>query len=75
MLRSDQAPRLKILANAVAQLIDTPAGRCPLRTVVDPLTQGATPAAINQVAEQVQGGLLQALGLGDRLSPVASARA
>ncbi|MBA2679378.1 MAG: SDR family NAD(P)-dependent oxidoreductase, partial [Ktedonobacteraceae bacterium] len=67
-LQSEQAPDMQILVSAIVQLIETPAGKRPLRTVVDPLMGGGAPTAVNQVSESVQRELLQALGLSNRIS-------
>jgi NAD(P)-dependent dehydrogenase (short-subunit alcohol dehydrogenase family) len=66
-LQSDQGPDPQILVSAVIQLVETPAGKRPLRTVVDPLLGGAAPTAVNEATEPIQRDVLQALGLGDRL--------
>ena len=67
-LQSEQAPDMQILVSAIVQLIETPTGKRPLRTVVDPMMGGGAPTAVNQVSESVQRELLQALGLGNRIS-------
>ncbi len=67
-LKSEQAPDMQILVSAIIQLIETPAGKRPLRTVVDPMMGGGAPTAVNQTSESVQRDLLQALGLGNRIS-------
>ncbi|HEX2897863.1 MAG TPA: short-chain dehydrogenase, partial [candidate division Zixibacteria bacterium] len=56
-----------MVADAVAKLIDTPAGQRPLRTVVDALGMGAPIEKINQVAEQVTSGIYGNFGIGGML--------
>lgn len=67
-LQSEQAPDPQLLVSAVIQLIQTPIGKRPLRTVVDPMMGGAAPTAVNQTTDPIQHQLLQALGLGERIS-------
>jgi NAD(P)-dependent dehydrogenase (short-subunit alcohol dehydrogenase family) len=67
-LQGKQAPDPQVLVSAIIELIETPAGKRPLRTVVDPMMGGGIPTAVNQTTERVQRELLQALGLGDRIS-------
>jgi NAD(P)-dependent dehydrogenase (short-subunit alcohol dehydrogenase family) len=67
-LESENAPDPQILVSTIINLIETPAGKRPLRTVVDPMMGGAAPTAVNQTTEPIQRELLQALGLGDRIS-------
>ena len=67
-LQSENAPDPRILVSAIVNLIETPAGKRPLRTVVDPMMGGAAPTAVNQTTEPIQRELLKALGLGDRIS-------
>ncbi|GCE31585.1 short-chain dehydrogenase/reductase [Dictyobacter alpinus] len=67
-LQSQQAPDAQVLVSAVLQLIETPVGQRPLRTVVDPLMGGGAPTAVNQTTEPIQRELLQALGLGERIT-------
>ncbi len=66
-MQSEQFPRPQVVADAVVQLIETPVGHRPLRVVVDPLTGGAGPTAINETTSQIQGQLLESLGLNDLL--------
>lgn len=54
------------VADAILNLIETPAGERPLRTPVGLYTEG--PKAINQVATQVQAQMLQGLGMGHVLN-------
>ncbi len=67
-LQSEQRPDTQILVSTVVDLIETPVGKRPLRTVVDPMMGGTAPTAVNQTTEPVQRELLQALGLGNRIS-------
>jgi NAD(P)-dependent dehydrogenase (short-subunit alcohol dehydrogenase family) len=68
MMQSEQAPSPQIVADAILNLIETPVGQRSFRTVVDPVTGGAGPAAINQVSSEIQSQLLEAFGLKDLLS-------
>jgi len=45
-------PNPQLVADAIVRLIDTPAGRRPLRTVVDPATGNFSEVANKQVKEQ-----------------------
>lgn len=67
-LSGNDAPDPQEVADAVLGLIRTPAGRRPLRTVVDPLTGGGAAKTVNQTADQVQTQLLQAFGLEELLT-------
>lgn len=68
LMQSEQAPDPKVVVDAIWNLIETPLGQRPFRTVVDPVTGGGGPTAINQTSEQVQTQLLAAFGLKDLLS-------
>jgi NAD(P)-dependent dehydrogenase (short-subunit alcohol dehydrogenase family) len=68
MLEADDAPNPQAVADAVLNLIETPAGQRPLRTVVDPLTGGEAPSVVNRTSDQVQQQLLSSFGLADLLS-------
>lgn len=68
MLTSDNAPNPQDIADAILTLMQTSAGKRPLRTVVDPMMGGEGPSAINQVSSQVQSQLLNGLGMGNLLS-------
>jgi NAD(P)-dependent dehydrogenase (short-subunit alcohol dehydrogenase family) len=61
--KSDIDPQL--VADAIQQSIETPAGQRPLRVVVDPLSGGEGPRLINQTTDQIQAQLLAGLGLGE----------
>lgn len=68
MMQSEQAPHPQVVADAILQLIETPAGQRPLRTVVDPATGGAAPSTINQTTAEIQNQLLESFGLKALLS-------
>jgi NAD(P)-dependent dehydrogenase (short-subunit alcohol dehydrogenase family) len=55
------------VADAVSQLIETPLGQRPLRTLVGQDAQGA--AVLNNMLVQSQRGLMEGLGLADLMSP------
>lgn len=63
MLSQASAPDPQQVADAVARLVEAPAGQRPLRTSVDP--SGAPEVrAINAACAQVQAGVLGAMGMG-----------
>ncbi len=64
--RGPDAPDPQLVADAVADLIDLPAGRRPLRTTVGP-PPAPQAARINEVAAEVQEETLQHMGLGDMI--------
>lgn len=57
------------VANAVADLIETPAGRRPFRTVVDKMGMGTHIAPYNAGLEQIMTGVYNAFGMGGMLKP------
>jgi hypothetical protein len=59
----NEGPDPQLLADAVAGVIDAPAGQRPLRTVCDPWMGGEGPQAINDLTDTIQAGLLGHLGL------------
>lgn len=67
-LSGQDAPNPQDVADAVLKLIQTPAGRRPLRTVVDPLMGGQAPRAINHSTTQIQGQLLENMQIKELLS-------
>lgn len=67
-MQAESAPDPKIVAEAVSRVIETPAGKRPLRFVVDPMMGGEAPSAINQLTDQIQTQLLGSLGLTDMLT-------
>jgi len=68
MMQGDDAPDPQDVADAILQLIETPAGQRPLRTVVDPLTGGEGPSTLNRTSDRIQKHLLDAFNMGDLLS-------
>lgn len=67
-LAGPDAPDSQEVADAVVGLIEMPAGKRPLRTVVDPLTGGEGPKALNRATEEIQAQILEGMGLGDSTS-------
>ena len=67
-LKGDDAPDPQVVADAIAKLIETPAGKRPLRTVVDPMMGGEATRAINQTTDKIQTELLGNLGMSDFIS-------
>jgi hypothetical protein len=65
-LAGDNAPKPQAVADAVAKLIDTPAGERPFRTVVDQLGMGEAIEPYNQQAESVTAGIYEAFGMSDQ---------
>ena len=66
-MAADDAPDPQEVADAVLQLIQTPAGQRPLRTVVDPMMGGEAPRAVNQATDEIQTGLYERMGMQDML--------
>jgi len=64
ILQSDSAPDPQDIADAVDNLIDMPQGQRPVRVVVDPMSGGEGPKAINQTTDQIQKALLESFGMG-----------
>jgi NADP-dependent 3-hydroxy acid dehydrogenase YdfG len=64
-LQGDEAPDAQRVADAILGVIQTPAGKRPLRTVVDPLMGGSAPSAINRTTDEVQAQLLRGLEMDD----------
>ncbi|MCK5467021.1 MAG: SDR family NAD(P)-dependent oxidoreductase, partial [Cyclobacteriaceae bacterium] len=62
-LQSDTAPDPQDIADAVDKMIDMPQGQRPVRMVVDPMSGGEGPAAINQTTDQIQKALLESFGM------------
>ncbi len=58
---SDQAGDPQIVADAISDLIETPAGQRPLRSVVDQMGDGVR--QINEVGTRVQREALEAAGI------------
>jgi NAD(P)-dependent dehydrogenase (short-subunit alcohol dehydrogenase family) len=67
LLRGPEAGDPQALADAVVDLIQTPAGQRPLRTVVDP-TGGTGARTINEATDRVQQKLLASFGMSELLS-------
>lgn len=67
-LQSDEAPDPQEVADAIQRLIETPAGERPLRVVVDPMTGGEAPRALNQASDAIQREILEGLGMPGLLS-------
>jgi hypothetical protein len=65
--RGPDAPDPQLVADAIAALIDLPAGQRPLRTTVGP-PPAPQAARINAVAQQVQEQTLADMGLTDMLA-------
>ncbi len=61
-LEADDAPDPQDVADAIVELVETPAGERPLRTVVDDRT-GDGPRAINAAAAEVQRQAFAAMGI------------
>ncbi|OVE75696.1 hypothetical protein BVX97_03800 [bacterium E08(2017)] len=61
-MTAEGAPDPQDVADAIANLIDKPAGERPFRTIVDPLMGGAGAAGLNELQEQVQVGIAQNMG-------------
>ena len=68
MLSSDDAPDPQRVADAILDLISTPAGQRPLRIVVDPMSGGEGPTAINQMTDQIQAQMFSAMGIGEMVA-------
>lgn len=62
-LQSDSAPDPQDIADAVDKMIDMPQGQRPVRMVVDPMSGGDGPKAINQTTDQIQKALLESFGM------------
>lgn len=62
ILEGENRPDPQAVADAVAEVVDAPAGKRPARVVVDPLMGGAAPEAVNKAAHEVQAGLLRGMG-------------
>lgn len=67
-LTAEGAPNPQQVADAVLNLIKTPAGQRPLRTVVDPMIGGEAPRAINSTTDQIQSQMFEQMEIKDLLS-------
>jgi len=66
-MKSEQAPDPQGVADAILGLIQTPPGKRPLRTVVDPMGAGQGPTRLNQESERIQREMLTAFGMPELL--------
>ena len=66
-LVGDTAPDPQTVADAVARLVDTPAGERPFRTPVDGLGMNTFIDAFNEAGEQMMQGIYGAFEMGDML--------
>jgi NAD(P)-dependent dehydrogenase (short-subunit alcohol dehydrogenase family) len=71
--RGPDAPNPQLVADAIAQLIDTPAGQRPMRTTIGP-PPAPQAAQLNEVAAQIQEQTLTYMGLSDMLGVKAQPR-
>ena len=67
-MQSDDGPDPQAVADAVLNLIETPAGDRPLRVVVDPMMGGEGPNSLNNATSQIQEQMLTGFGMGELLS-------
>ncbi len=72
LYKSDDARNPQEVADAISELIATPTGQRPLRTVVG-IDYGVK--ELNETAAQFQRGLLEALGMQQMEQPVSTAKA
>lgn len=66
-LASNPAQNPQNVADAIANLISTPAGERPMRTVVDNMGMGTHIAPYNDQLAQIHNGLYNAFGMGEML--------
>lgn len=66
-LAGNPAQNPQNVADAIAQLISTPAGQRPMRTVVDKMGMGTHIEPYNNQLAQIHEGLYNAFGMGDML--------
>ncbi len=66
-LASNPAQNPQIVADAIANIITTPAGARPFRTVVDNMGMGASIEPYNESLHQLTEGVYGAFGMGDML--------
>lgn len=64
-LRASQADPQEV-TDAIVELIETPAGKRPLRRLIGQDAQGLQP--LNDVAAQIQRGIMEAFGMGELMS-------
>ncbi|MEM9363443.1 MAG: SDR family oxidoreductase [Bacteroidota bacterium] len=67
-LASNPAQDPQNVADAIANLISTPAGQRPMRTVVDNMGMGTHIDPYNQQLAEIHNGLFNAFGMGDMLN-------
>lgn len=67
-LAGNPAQNPQNVADAIAKLISTPAGKRPVRTVVDNMGMGAHIEPYNKTLSQIHEGLYNAFGMGDMLN-------
>ena len=67
-LASNPAQNPQNVADAIANLISTPAGQRPMRTVVDNMGMGTHVEPYNQHLAQIHEGLYNAFGMGEMLT-------
>ena len=63
----EKSPNPQAVADAVLAVVETPAGRRPMRIVVDPFMGGTAPEAVNKTTSEVQANLFEAIGQKDLL--------
>lgn len=66
-LASNEDQNPQNVADAVARLIETPAGERPFRTIVDRMGMGDALEGYNAQLEQINAGIYEAFGMGDML--------
>ena len=66
-LAGDEAPDPQMVADAVARLVDTPAGERPFRTTVDGLGMNTFIDPLNEAGERTMQGIYGAFEMGDML--------
>lgn len=66
-LASNPAQNPQQVADAITQLIETPAGQRPVRTIVDNMGMGTHLHPYNEQLDQIHAGTYNAFGMGDML--------
>ena len=67
-LQANPAQNPQLVADAVAELVDTPPGQRPFRTVVDKMGMGDALQGYNEQQEQITRGIYKGLGIDSMLS-------
>ncbi len=67
-LSGENAPDPRRVADVVLSLVETPAGKRPFRTVVDPLAGGEGAMEINRTADRIQSRMFEHMDMKDMLS-------